>query len=99
MDNNQNKQDNPKVERSPDKIIEYVNHYYPILSDEGRMKVCIDVVRREQAARIAELEAENARFREALENISSATDGNNPGHAVFYFEARKALNHKDKENG
>ena len=46
-------------------------------------------------SRIAELEASNAKLREALENIASATDGNNPGHAVFYFEARKALNIKE----
>lgn len=41
--------------------------------------------------RIAELQKQNAVYREGLENIASATDGNNPGHAVFYFEARNTL--------
>lgn len=51
------------------------------------------------------LEKQNSELREALQRIADATDGNNPGHAVFYFEARKvltkyeALNSKEVGNG
>jgi hypothetical protein len=46
-------------------------------------------------SRISEMEKQNSELREALERIANTTDGNNPGHAVFYFTAKQALNHKD----